>query len=99
MWIRNTAEMFKDAPNDEDFQLSINYQAFTVLVHGDVPEEVELCAGGSTKLVTRANAEEYIDLASKKLLHLDQTQMGHFLEGVYAVIDKNSCRHLTWENA
>jgi hypothetical protein len=49
--------------------------------------------------VTRENLEEYINLASKRILTKSSIQMEHFLSGVYFVTDKTACQFLSWRNA
>jgi hypothetical protein len=43
--------------------------------------------------------EEYINLASKRILTKASTQMEHFLSGVYFVVEKSACQFLSWNNA
>lgn len=55
--------------------------------------------GGASIQVTRENHEDYIRMASSKLLNKAAVQMEHFLSGVYFVIDKSACEFLSWKNA
>jgi len=43
--------------------------------------------------------EEYINLASKRILTKASIQMEHFLSGVYNVVNKSACQFLSWSNA
>ena len=61
--------------------------------------ETDLCPGGASRIVTRENLEEYISLASKRILTKAAIQMEHFLSGVYFVADKSACQFLSWRNA
>ena len=61
----NMRDQAKDAESEELFQAIIENQCFTIDVGLG---ETELMPGGSTTPVTRANLEQYIEMASMKIL-------------------------------
>jgi len=48
--------------SDEEFEASVDLTFTTTLSNGD---ELELCAGGQEKKVTKANIEEFVELVVK----------------------------------
>ena len=82
--------------SEEDFQLNIGNQCFTIdFGLGDT----ELVPDGASIPVTTANLDKYIKLASMKLLNKASVQMEHFLSGVHYVISKSALQCLSWRGA
>ena len=89
-------ENAKAAASEEEFQEMCGFPNFTINTGlGDS----ELVPGGYNIMVTRENLDEYIKMASLKLLHKADTQMKHFLSGVHYVLPKEGLQMLSWRNA
>jgi len=89
-------EQARSTETEQDFQLMIGEQCFTIDFGLG---ETELVPGGSNIAVTKANLEQYIKMASLAILRKSSVQMKHFLSGVYFVAQKDALKLLSWQNA
>ena len=62
--------------SDEDFAAVYGETAFVLETHSEDGSLIELCPSGSTKALSRDNAEEYIELYLKAYTKLDSLQFG-----------------------
>jgi len=80
--------------SDADFEAGVEQNFTTILCN---QKEVELCPGGNSKMVTKANIDEFADLMMKTRFAEGQEQMNWIKEGVYVVIPRHILNMLTWE--
>jgi hypothetical protein len=59
--------------------------------------EVELCKNGKTKIVTKENLNEYIELIKEKRFNESNSQFKAIVEGIDFVIPLDMLKLLTWE--
>ena len=92
----NNLRQYSGFLTDEDFASTIDQTFTTVLSSGD---EVSLCPGGETKLVTKENLNEFIDLVLKARSAEASEQMKALMEGAKVVMCGNfeAMSYLSWE--
>jgi E3 ubiquitin-protein ligase HERC4 len=83
---------------DEDFESAMD-QTFVFAARnpdGTEGEEIELCAGGKQRRLTRSNSEEFIALTVKVILNRALPQMAKVREGIELICGKELPYVLSW---
>lgn len=80
--------------SEDDFQYAVDEYFVTLLSNG---KEVELCPGGKTRKVTKANMEEYINSIVNVRLNEAEKQMRAIREGVNYIMPLSICNMLNWQ--
>lgn len=77
----------------KDFEMSYEQNFETDLSSG---KKVNLCEGGSSKLVTSKNVEEFIELVLKARFNESHQQIKWIQEGMHAIVPRNILNMLSW---
>jgi len=78
---------------EDEFEYAVDEYFVTLLSNG---KEVELCPGGKSRKVTKANMEEYISLIINVRLNESEKQMRAIREGVNYIMPLSICNMLSW---